>query len=474
MFTMTSDAVFIYPPIKFGVTEDNTFPPLGALYIATYAKKMGLSVKFIDSLIEGGSAEEIAKGIVKENPKFVCFSVMSCQVLNSLKLASKIKELNKNIKIVIGGSHIASTRGELFKYTNDVDYLMYGEAEKAFYELYSAKTEEDLSKISGLIYKSGDSIKINPNVPIQNLDELPFPDLSLVKLDRYVSYYVKSLPVSTIMGTRGCVFRCTFCDQFATMGREFRHRSPKNIVDEMEQNLKKFKTRDFIFKDSTFTNNKQWVYDICREIKKRGLKINWSCNTRVSMVDENMLKEMKDAGCYMIAFGIEAGSQHVLNLMKKGTRVEQAYEATKLCKKAGIETTGYFMIGNPGEKEEDALKTIKLAKEIDLDYASFGLTIAYPNTEIYFWALENKCLTDKEWYMKETDGDIILTGEKMGNGTLNREEFTVEKQLELCKRANKEFYFRPSYIIRRISKIQSFSDIVRNLKAVAKVTNFIS
>ena len=470
---MANDAVFIYPPIKFGTKEEFTFPPLGILYIATYAKKMGLSVKFIDSLIEGGTMEEIATSITNENPKMVCFSVMSCQVLNALKLASRLKEKNKDIKIVVGGSHIASTKDELFKYTKDVDYLMYGEAEKAFYDLYNAKDEEDLSKVSGLIYRLGDSIKINPNVPISNLDELPFPDLSLVKLDGYNSYYVKSLPVATIMGTRGCVFRCTFCDQFATMGRKFRHRSPKNIVDEIEHNLKNFGTKDIVFKDSTFTNNKEWVYGICKELMDRDLKINWTCNTRVSMVDENMLKAMKDAGCYMIAFGIEAGAQHILNLMKKGTRVEQAHEAIELCKKAGIETTGYFMIGNPGEKEEDVLETIKLAKKIDLDYASFGVTIAYPNTEMYTWALENKCSIDKQWYMKETDSEIGLTGEST-QGTLERDDFPVARQLELCKKANKEFYFRPSYVIKRLTKIRSFGDIARTLKSVAKIANFIS
>ena len=465
---MTSDVVFIYPPIKFGTKENLTYPPLGVLYIATYAKKMGLSVKFIDSLIEGGTIEEVTASITNENPKFVCFSVMSCQVLNALKLASKIKEHNKDIKIVVGGPHIASTKDELFKYTKDVDYLMYGEGEKAFYELYNAKNEEDLSKISGLIYKSGDSIKINPAEPIQNLDELPFPDLNLVKLNSYNGYYVKSLPVATIMGTRGCIFRCTFCDQFATMGRHFRHRSPKNIVDEIEHNLKNFGTRDIVFKDSTFTYNKEWVYGICKEIMDRNLKINWACNTRVSMVDEELLRTMKDAGCYIIAFGIESGSQQVLNMMKKGTKVEQAYEAIRLCKKAGIETTGYFMIGNPGEKEEDVLKTIKLAKEIDLDYALFGVTIAYPNTEIYFWALENKCLIDKEWYMKETDSDIVAA-RKISNGTLNREDFPLERQLELCKKAKKEFYLRPFYIIKKLSKIRNFSDISRNLKAIVKI-----
>lgn len=465
---MARDVIFIYPPIKFGTKENFTFPPLGVLYIATYAEKMGLSVKFIDSLIEGGSIEEIVTSIISESPKFVCFSIMSCQVLNALKLASKIKERNKEIKIVIGGSHIASTKDELFKYTKDVDYLMYGEAEKSFYELYNAKNDEDLSKISGLIYKSGDSIKINPNIPISNLDELPFPDLSLVKLNSYNGYYVKSLPVATIMGTRGCMFRCTFCDQFATMGRQFRHRSPKNIVDEIEHNLKNFGTRDIVFKDSTFTHNRGWVYEICREIMNRGLKINWACNTRVSMVDEELLKTIKGAGCYMIAFGIESGVQHVLNMMKKGTRVEQAYEAAKLCKKVGIETTGYFMVGSPGEKEEDALKTIKLAKEIDLDYASFGVTIAYPNTEMYFWALENKCLADKEWYMRETDSDIVAAREING-GALDHEDFPLERQLELCKKANKEFYLRPSYIIKKLAKIRNFSDISRNLKAVTEI-----
>ena len=465
---MASDAVFIYPPIKFGSVEKFTYPPMGILYIATYAKKMGLSVKFIDSLIEGGTMEHIAASIVNEKPKFVCFSVMTCQIHAGMKIAARIKELDNNIKIIFGGSHIASTKEELFSFTNNVDYLMYGEAEKSFYELYNAKNEEELSKISGLIYRQGDKIKVNPNAPIQNLDELPFPDLSLTKLHAYNGYYVKSLPVATVMGTRGCPFRCTFCDQFASMGREFRFRSPKNIVDEIEHNNKAFGVRDFIFKDSTFTCKKEWVYEICKEITDRGLKINWSCNTRVSMVDTCLLKAMKDAGCYMIAFGIEAGTQHVLNLMKKGTRVEQAYEATELCKQAGIESTGYFMIGNPGETEEDALKTIELAKEIDLDYVTFGVTIAYPNTEIYYWALEHNCLSDRQWYMKEADTDIIGTREING-GALDRKEFPLERQIELCKRANKEFYFRPSYIIKKVSKIRNFSDITRNLRAAAEI-----
>ena len=465
---MAKDAVLIYPPIKFGSKESFTYPPMGILYIATYAKKMGLSVKFIDSLIEGGTKEEIAASIVNENPKFVCFSIMTCQIHSAMKLAEMIKNTNKDIKIAFGGSHIASTKEELFHFTKDVDYLMYGEAEKSFYELYNAKNEEDLSKISGLIYRAGDAIKINPNVPIQNLDELPFPDLSLTKLYAYNGYYVKSLPVATVMGTRGCPFRCTFCDQFATMGREFRFRSPKNIVDEIEHNHDTFGVRDFVFKDSTFTCNKPWVYDICKEIVDRKLRINWSCNTRVSMVDEPMLKAMKEAGCYMIAFGIESGSQHVLNMMKKGTTVEQAYKAIRLCKEANIEITGYFMIGNPGESEEDAIKTIELAKEIDLDYATFGVTIAYPNTEIYHWALQNNCLKDRQWYMKEVDTDIVGTREING-GALDKEDFPLDVQLELCKRANKEFYFRPSYIIKKITKIRSFSDLTRNLKAAAEI-----
>ncbi|MEK6983796.1 MAG: radical SAM protein [Nanoarchaeota archaeon] len=465
---MAKDAVFIYPPIRFGSTESFTYPPMGIIYIATYAKKMGLSVKFIDSLIEGGTKEEIVASILNEHPKIVCFSTMTCQIHTALKLATEIKETNKNIKIVFGGSHISSTKEELFHFTKDVDYLMYGEAEKSFYELYNSKSDEDLSKISGLIYRAGDTIKINPNAPIQDLDELPFPDLGLTKLYAYNGYYVKTLPVATIMGTRGCPFRCTFCDQFATMGREFRFRSPKNIVDEIEFNHNTFSVRDFVFKDSTFTCKKEWVYDICKEIINRGIKINWSCNTRVSMVDASLLKAMKDAGCYMIAFGIEAGAQHVLNLMKKGTTVQQAYTATRLCKEAGIEATGYFMIGNPGESEEDALKTIQLSKEIDLDYATFGVTIAYPNTEIYHWALQNNCLSDRQWYMKESDTDIVGTREING-GALDREDFPVQRQIELCKKANKEFYFRPSYIIKKVGKIRSFSDITRNLRAAAEI-----
>src|SRR3989344_6247815 len=143
---MTSDVVFIYPPINFGTTTSFTYPPLGILYVATYAQKKGVSVKVIDSLIEGGTQEEIVASILKENPKFICFSIMSCQVLNALKLAAKIKEQNKDVKIVFGGSHVASTKEELFQYTKAIDYLLYGESEVAFYQLYSAKTKEEFSK----------------------------------------------------------------------------------------------------------------------------------------------------------------------------------------------------------------------------------------------------------------------------------------------------------------------------------------
>ena len=233
--------VLVYPPMVFAKKRGFGFPPLGVLYIASFLQKKGIGVKIIDSFIEGQTLKELVEEILEEKPRIVGFSAMTCQVNAVLDIAEELKKRDPSLKIIVGGPHIRSTKEELFKFTKNVDFLFYGEGEFTFYNLVKA-LENDLSfdEIRGLIYKKNGRVAVNePPQLIQNLDELPFPNPDLVDIKKYDSYYAKSLPLTSIMASRGCPFHCTFCDSYATHGRILRLRSPKNIVDEIEHNYKK-------------------------------------------------------------------------------------------------------------------------------------------------------------------------------------------------------------------------------------------
>lgn len=457
--------ILIYPPMTFGKRRGFGFPPLGILYVAASLKKEGIDVKVVDSFMEGHTLDELKELIIDEKPDIVGFSAMSCQAISVLAIAGKLKKELPSIKIAVGGPHISSTKDELFKFSNDIDFLFYGAGEEVFPEFVKAlRNGQALNEINGLIYKNGSGVKINnPLEAIKDLDDLAFPDFGMVDINSYDSYYARSLPLASLMASRGCPFRCTFCDAYATHGRFLRYRSPENIVDEIEYNYKKYRIRQIMFKDSTFTVNSGWVIEICREIKKRHLKIEWSCNTRVDLVDNKILKAMRNSGCYMIMFGIESGSQRILDALRKGITVEQIKRGVSLCKKNNILTMGYFIVGSPGEDENDACKTIKLSKAIGLNFATFGVTTAYPGTEFYSWGIANNALTDRFWYMAAEENVFDSIRETRGN--LNLVDFPPDRQAQVAKEANKAFYFRPSIIFQNIFRMRKIKDMRRLVKA---------
>lgn len=336
--------VLVYPPMVFGKKRNFGFPPLGALYIATFLQNKKIDVKVIDSFINGYTLKQLKQIILEEKPDIVGFSAMTCQVNATLDIVESLRRDNHSLRIVVGGSHVSSTKEELFQFTKNIDFLIYGEGENSFYRLVNAlEKKEPFEGIEGLIYKS-DTITIinNPPQPISDLDELTFPDFRLLNVHDYDSYYAQSLPLATLIASRGCPFSCNFCDAYATHGKVLRLRSPKNIVDEIEYNYKEHYIKQVMIKDSTFTINREWVLEICSEIKKRDFKIDWTCNTRVDLIDEELLRNMKESGCYMAMFGIESGSQRVLDTIGKGITVEQIKRGIALCKKNKYSNSGIF------------------------------------------------------------------------------------------------------------------------------------
>ncbi|MFH0830417.1 MAG: radical SAM protein [Candidatus Aenigmatarchaeota archaeon] len=444
-------------PLVAGKKQKFTLQPLGILYIAGVLKQNGYEPELIDCNITDYTLEDVADLIIRKKPDIVGISVMTPQIINALKIAKMVKERDKEIKICLGGPHISSTGAEVFDFSKDVDFLIRGEGEFKFLQLVK-NLNGDHSDVRGLVYRDADGkVRINElGEAITELDNLPFPDFAAFDINAYKSPYVERYPMVPLIASRGCPFKCSFCDAYRTHGRVLRKRSPKNVVDEMEHNVKHFGVGHFAVKDSTFILDKKWVGEICDEIIRRGLKIKWNCNSRVDSLDAEILDKVKMAGCVMLGLGVESGSQTVLDNIHKRTTLQQIRETFKLIQNVGLKTYAFFMIGNPGDNPENVRKTIDFAKELEPDIVAFSVTEAYPGTEICEWALKNNVLSDPRWYMRGAD---TFVGVAPSSASLEYPELTKEQQQVLVKRAYREFCMRPGYIFKKIIHMRNAGQI---------------
>ena len=441
-------------------------PPLGLLYIAGYlrTKEKNYDVRIIDSPTENLDYPALSEKIKEFNPEVIGITTMSFTIIDALETARMAKLINPGVKIVFGGPHVHIFGKETLE-LGVSDFIVLGEGEKTFHQLIkNLGDEEKLKGIPGLIFYDQNHNLINTGLRefIENLDELPFPDRGLINNKKYFSLLGANNLVTTMITSRGCPYQCSFCDR-PQLGKRFRARSFKNVVDEIEECLKLYGIKEFLVYDDTFTVDRQRAIDICNEIIRRGLRITWDIRARVNTVDEELLLLLKKAGCERVHYGVEAGTQKVLNIFRKGITLEQAEKAFKLTKKAGLQTLGYFMIGNPTETKEDILATIKFAKKINPDYVHITITIPYPATDLYSLALKEG-IVDKDVWLEFAKNPSLEFIPPVWNQNLTRDELC-----SLVKLAYKEFYFRPSYLFKRISSLRSLGEFRRKMKAGFKI-----
>lgn len=373
--------VLIWPRIK----KDTNFPPLGILYIAAVLEKEGHKMLVIDGSINNNEIHKIKKF----DPDLIGISITTSLEKNAKKAVKILKEHIKK-PIVLGGVHVTALMKDIFNEFN-VDYVVYGEGEYTMKDLCVALGKKgNLEEIDGLMFKKGRNIIVNkPRKLIQNLDELPFPARHLLDFSWYLAppgsirgEWLKN-GGTTIMTSRGCPFNCIYCGSHTTFGRKVRRRSVENVINEIKLLKKEYNLDGLWFVDDTFTLDKKWVIDLCRKIKEKGIKIKWSCQFRVDTIDEELLQEMKKAGCVQVELGIESGSDKVLVALRKGFDTKTAIEAFKLIKKVGISSLTTFVIGSPEETREDVMQTLKFAKKLNPDFALFFNLTPLPGTELY-------------------------------------------------------------------------------------------
>ncbi|MFZ5559775.1 MAG: B12-binding domain-containing radical SAM protein [Patescibacteria group bacterium] len=442
--------------------------PLNLAYLAGYLreKRPDIEIKVLDCEALGLHYEQIRAKIKEMKPDLVGITTPTPAFTQVLEVCRIIKDISPKIIIVVGGPHPTALPRETIAEKN-IDIVVIYEGEITFTELIEAiEKNKPLSQIKGIVFKDedGNIHQTELRERIEDLDSLPFPARDLFPLDLYFPPPTKRISnkkAGNMITSRGCPYQCTFCMASFMWQRRVRFRSIKNVVDEIEECINKYGMGEFNFHDELFTVNRERTIEFCREVKRRNLDIAWVCMVRVDFVDEEILKEMKEAGCKKLMFGFESGDQGILDHMKKQVKVEDAYRATKLVKEAGIKTAGNFMIGNIGETEETIRKSINLAKKLNTDTIAFFVASPYPGTEFYYEAKKlGYFRPDFEWK------DFTLVSNNLP--PLNLPGLPAEKILYWQKRAYREYYIRPQYIWSKITGIRSLVDL-KNLYNGAKL-----
>jgi len=476
--TLKMNIILINPPQVFSDMQvaAGVTPPLGLGYLGAVAKQAGHKVKIIDALAEG------YKTITPTDFGFSLRGLTYQEILNQIPQKTDligisnhfsfafpiVKKLAKQIKIktgssiVLGGAHPSATVTETLKF-DFIDYVVISEGEESLLEICKKVAGRiNLKGVDGVGYKENGKIKINPKTKfIKDIDSIPFPARELLPMEKYFEAHEAHGPSSerwtSIISSRGCPFKCSFCTP-SLWNYYWRGRSAKNIVDEMEYCIDKYKIREFLFEDENMTLHKKRTIEICNEIISRGLDIKWQAanGIRASTTDYEMLKKMKESGCEHIAVAPESGSIQVLNeIIHKQQSLEEVKTAVKNAHKLKIKTAAYFMFGLPSEKKEDVKKSIAFARElakIGLDEVCIGLFIPLPGAELYDKLRENGKIT-------QDYSNLLSIGDH--SKSVSWSEYISDKEIGKFRRNGyiqfyaTKFIYNPKNFIHMISNILS-------------------
>lgn len=412
--------LFVIPKVQASYAA-KLDPHLGIAYLTSILQKNDINVEIFDFALDY-QFEDLIEKVKDFQPELIGITLFSFDFVNSYKLINRIKE-QFNLPLVLGGVHVSSVKEDALKKTK-ADYALYGEAEKSIVELCQNKP---LEEINGLIYRKDNQIIKNPPAEfIKNLDELPFPAYEKFELKKYTYPQENRLQLAT---SRGCPYNCVYCAVKLSMGLGFRPRSPENVIAEIEHWHSKGYTF-FEFVDDCFTLDMERAKKICDLIIQKNLKIKWNCanGIRADRVNEELLIKMKQAGCEFIAYGLETGSEKILNRIKKGITLQKSLETFQQTKKIGLKFAVNFIIGLPEETSNDALQSINLAKKLPADYINFSNMVPYPGTETYEYIKQyGKFLVPEETYLTESTT-------KLGAPVFETPEFSSEERIKALKK----------------------------------------
>lgn len=424
-----------------------SWPPLGILYLASTLEKTGIDVSVLDQPAKGFTVEEVVNWVRREDPDILGFSTFSSSGRSAAVISNEVKEINPNLIVIFGGYYATFNADRILRKYPSVDIIVKGEGENTAVDLVDTlKRGSHLKDVLGIAYRDGDNIFSTPNRPlIKDLNSLPFPDRTLLDVE-YQSMIdgakIATKKFTSILSSRGCTHRCRFCSAQKGACNVWRPRSIENTIEEL-CHLASEGYKQFIFVDDSLTLNQKRVIKLCKRIRAEKLDMEWFCEGRVDNSSYETLREMSQAGCKVIFFGIESANQRILDYYNKQITPHQSQKAVTTARKAGIDLiVGSFILGAPHETQLEIQNTLEFAKQLPIDIPQLNILEAYPGTDIW--------------------------NELTMRGVLNEEDFweTGIRVPEICKSAVpyqdiqrmirdalNDFFQRPGFITRQMARL---------------------
>jgi len=423
---------------SFSSKADYYWPPQD-LIVFSGILNQEFDVKVVDAIINRIPEENCLNIILNSDFRGIIFATGTSTMSSDLTLMEKAKK-KKETKIIASAGIMKFIGLEFLKKYDFIDAVSTDFTEP---DIVSYLRGEDSVPLKGLIYRKNDHL-IESQDKLSTRFKVPVPRHELFDFPKYRIPIARKFPFTVVVTSLGCPYHCGFCTAGAY---GYKIREVDNVIEELKH-LSELGVREILFQDPTFTINTKRVTEICQKIIDNNLKFTWSCNADIKSLNAEKIKFMKQAGCHTVSVGIESGDDNILKKYSKMISVEQIKETIELLNKYKIKILGYFIIGLPGEDRESILSTIDLAKQLDIDIASFAIATPDIGTSLRKEALDKKWVSPDIENFDSTDFPIIET-----------EKLSKEEVWRLRRKAVKAFYLRPSYMIKRLLKIRNFRDI---------------
>ncbi len=444
--------VFLTPPLGSEYTKlgniTTILPPIGICQLASVIRNHNYDASIVDASALGLSAEQSARKILDQGPDYVGITSTTMSIFNAVAVADAIKKENPSQKIILGGSHVTAAPLETMERFDCFDVGVFGEGELTLVELLShLDKKKNLGKVKGLVLKKGKkAVMTERREYIKDLDVLPFPAYDLIpdikKYYQPIADKVYKAPTTIVVTSRGCPGRCVFCEK-SVFGNVCRANSTDYVMNLIKYLRDNFGINSLIFDEDNFLTFRRRLVEICNRMIDEKLDMPWSCSGRVDMVDADLLRLMKKAGCWQIAYGIESGSQKMLDLMAKGVSVEQNEKAIRLTREAGIQAKASFMIGNLGENIDTLEETRRFILRVPLNDLNLCRFSPLPGT--------------KAWFMAPKYGSFDPDWKKINIFQSNNflpKDLTDEDLDYYYRKIYRSFYLRPRIMLNYVKKMR--------------------
>lgn len=446
--------------------------PINLLQLAAFLReRVGAGVEVWDYAASPFDTDTFRDRLRRFAPDLVGFTATTPLVKTAARLARLTRETVGDVVTVIGGPHCSALPIRTLEEFPSFDLGVVGEGELTMGEICGALERGDRAPrgIAGTVFRDGTRpVLAGPRPLIANLDDLPYPardllDPSLYRASSSPGLSSKLHRITQLFTSRGCPVHCLFCGSDVTHHTKVRFRSPGHVLGEVEQCVRRFGVDHFTIDDDTFTVGRERMREICHGLRERG--VSWDCDSRVSNVDEPLLREMADCGCVKIAYGVESGSQRVLDAVRKKATVAEIETAFAATRHAGILSAAFVMIGaHPSETWEEVEQTFRLMLRIQPDFVMVYIAVPYPGTGLYEMMRAEGMIESEDW----DEFDIVR-----GEPQWHTQHFSPADLVHLQRSFYRRVYLRPGFAFRKLSMIRSVGDLRYFVEAFGKFFKYV-